>query len=56
MAHKKDRSGTNAGNEVFVISRTFNVPRELLFRVWTDPKTTRLEVEAEEPIKGVEMI
>lgn len=31
-------SGDGRGERPFVISRIFDAPRELMFRVWTDPK------------------
>lgn len=37
MAEKGKSSGTESGKEAFVISRTFDVPRDFMFKVWTDP-------------------
>jgi uncharacterized protein YndB with AHSA1/START domain len=38
MAGKGNVSGTEAGKKAFIISRSFDAPRELMFRVWTDPE------------------
>ena len=36
MAGKGNVSGTEAGKKAFVIARDFDVPREFMFKVWTD--------------------
>lgn len=38
MAGTGDGSGTEAGKQAFVITRAFDVPREFMFKVWTDTK------------------
>jgi uncharacterized protein YndB with AHSA1/START domain len=36
MAGKGNVSGTEAGKKTFIISRSFDAPREFMFKVWTD--------------------
>jgi uncharacterized protein YndB with AHSA1/START domain len=38
MDQKTNRSVTQSETKEFVIARTFDAPRELVFRVWTDPE------------------
>jgi uncharacterized protein YndB with AHSA1/START domain len=35
---KRNSAGAAAGQDTFIISRVFDAPRDLVFRVWTDPK------------------
>jgi uncharacterized protein YndB with AHSA1/START domain len=37
MDQKRNDSDTKSGDKEFIISRSFDVPRELMFRLWTDP-------------------
>jgi uncharacterized protein YndB with AHSA1/START domain len=38
MTTAKSSSTTVSAVREFVISRSFDAPRELMFRVWTDPE------------------
>ncbi len=38
MAKKGNNSGTEPQKREFVITRVFDVPREVMFKVWTDPE------------------
>ena len=38
MAGKGNSSGTEPGQGEFVIARSFDVPRDFMFKLWTDPE------------------
>ena len=42
MDQKRNSSVTESQKKEFVISRTFDVPREFMFKVWTDPEHMQL--------------
>jgi uncharacterized protein YndB with AHSA1/START domain len=38
MTERQKTSGAETGKEAFVISRAFDVPRDFMFKAWTDPQ------------------
>jgi uncharacterized protein YndB with AHSA1/START domain len=37
MTAKANKSAEQLGNRELVITRTFNAPREIVFKIWIDP-------------------